>query len=139
MVDITVTPADVLLSSGTSEKVTYGATILQGKSVYKDSSDGKWKLAQADGTADEAGATDYGVALTSGANNQQGLVAKAGAEFDPGVTPTVAEVYVISTTAGGIAPIGDLVSTDKLTIIGYGDTSGNIVFMQGGYSGEAIP
>lgn len=139
MVDLVVTAVDVALITGNSEKVSYGATITQGQSVYLDTTTSTWKLAQADGTAAEAGSAGYGMALSSGASGQEGLVMRAGTTFDPGATPAVAEIYVISATAGGVAPVGDLVSTDKLTIIGYGNTAGNIVFLQSGYTGESIP
>jgi len=130
MVDATVTPANVVKGSDAGlRKVTYGATIAQGKTVYKDNTDGEWKLADADASAATAGAAGIGYALTSGADGQDGVILGEGASspFDPGFTATEGVVYCVSATAGGIAPFGDLVTGDYVTIIGVGDSNGDLV------------
>lgn len=136
MVAITITPANLNVTSGTLESVTFGATILQGDVVYKDSADAKWKLAQCDGTADEAGATDFGIATTGGANNQTGLVWKTG-ELDPGGTAVKGIPYCIGTTPGDIVPFSDLVSTNRVTFLASGNTATDLVSMRNA-TGETI-
>jgi hypothetical protein len=137
MVDLVVVAANVALVAGVAEQVTFGATITQGQSVYLDTADSKWKLAQADGTALEAGSAGFGIALTSGANNQLGLIFTTG-EIDLGVSPALGNAYVISATAGGIAPVEDLVATNRVTYLGYGNTATNLVAMRAA-TGELHP
>ena len=118
MADLIVTAANVALHStaATTELVTYGATITQGQVVYRDTADSKMKLADANVSA--ALATAYGIALTPGDADDKGYVAKAG-PIDLGATLTVGEIYMVSDTAGGIAPEADIATTnDYVTILG---------------------
>jgi len=39
---------------------------------------------------------------------------------------TVGEVYVVSATAGGIAPVGDLVTGNYVTVLGVATTTSNL-------------
>jgi len=39
---------------------------------------------------------------------------------------TVGETYVVSSTSGGIAPIGDLVATNYVSILGIATASDNL-------------
>jgi hypothetical protein len=39
----------------------------------------------------------------------------------------VGQVYVVPRTAGGIAPYSDLLSTDRVTVIGYGKAANQIL------------
>lgn len=137
MADITITPADFNMTTGTLEQVTAGATIAQGDVVYEDSADSKWKLAQSDGTAEEAGTTDFGIAATGAANNQEFLVWKLAGQADIGGVLVKGVQYVISTTPGGMAPYVDLVSTNRVTFLGYGNTATEMVGLRG-YTGETI-
>lgn len=121
MADLTITAAsvDYTSGSGTTENGTAGAAVTIGQAVYKDQQDSKWKLAQNDGTAEEAGAGGIAVALTeSAADGQPITVAKTGT-IDLGATLTVGEIYCLSSTAGGIAPEADSATTnDYITILG---------------------
>lgn len=124
MANPTVTPADVLPSaSGTPVRVTWGATVTQGAIVYKDPATNTWKLAQCDGTAIEAGSSGIGIALTGGSSGQTGLITTRDAAIDPGFTATKAVIYVVSATAGAPGLHSDLVSTNRLTILGIGTTA----------------
>lgn len=126
MADLTITPANVVKGAGAaldSTKVA-GETVTAGKAVYLKSSDNKWWLAQADGTAEEA--TFGGIALHAASANQP-LAVQTSGEITIGATAGVGTVYVVSATAGGIAPLADLVSTNKLSIIGYGKTAALVV------------
>jgi len=39
---------------------------------------------------------------------------------------TVGEVYVVSATAGGIAPVGDLTTGNYVTVLGVATTTSNL-------------
>lgn len=121
MTDLVVTAADVNKVSGNVAHGTAGETIAQGKSVYRKSTDGKWYLAQSDGTAEESGyGVEVGVALTSAAINQP-IVVQISGELDPGVAAAAGIIYCVSETAGGIAPIADITTDSYVTILGVGD------------------
>lgn len=108
-----------------NQSTVFGEAVTAGQAVYLKSSDGKWWLAQCDGTAEEAGSGGVGVALNGGAANQPAAV-QTGGLITIGGTVAATLVYVVSATAGGICPIADLVSTNKLTILGYATTTGVI-------------
>lgn len=118
MADLSITAANVDPGSNVNPDTSYtaGATITAGQAVYIDSSDSDLaKLAQSDGT--EAEAEVKGIALNGASANQPVSIAKSG-DVDMGATLTVGETYVLSQTAGGVAPIADLVSGDYVTHIG---------------------
>ena len=123
MADIIVTAANVVAGSN-AEKVTgtAGASITAGEPVYKDPSDGKLK--PADNTT-EAKAAALGIALHAAEDDQPLTYQKSG-DINPGATVAVGEVYCVSGTAGGIAPVADVTTGDYLTILGYGTTANNI-------------
>ena len=126
MADLNVaTPANVAAASGAVIRaVTAGATITQGQVVYQDSTDSnKYKLAQCDTTAAEAAAV--GIALNAASDGQPLRIITSGG-IDPDATVVVGEVYMVSATAGGIAPIIDLVVGNFPTILGVGTTATNI-------------
>lgn len=126
MADLSITAANVAGTAGewTQEQVTAGATITAGQAVYLDSSASNVaKLAQSDGTAAEA--TVRGIAMCGGASGQPIIIAKSG-DIDLGATLTVGETYVLSETAGGIAPIGDLTTGDYVSHIGVATAADNL-------------
>lgn len=129
---LSITAAQVLLVFGPTKEVVFGATITQGQAVYFDDATGKWKLAQCDGTVAEAGASGHGIALTGGADGQKGIIALPGAKvtLGAGAAPAAGTVYAIGTGAGGINPVADLASTNKVTVLGVG-VGGNAVKMLG--------
>lgn len=126
MADITVTAGNVVEGSGSVNKKTgtSGEAITAGQVVYIKSSDSKLYKAQHDGTAEEAEAV--GVALNSAPGSGQPVTYITAGNLDPGGTVTVGEIYVVSATAGGIAEVSDLVSTNRVTVLGVGTTASNI-------------
>lgn len=129
MADIEVTSADVAVGSGATLKtVVAGATIVAGRALYLDSADGKYKLSIADGSAgaDEAGCD--GISLCGAANGQPLVIAvPSGGNIDLGATLVVGETYVVSAdNQGGIAPIGDLASTNFVIILGIATAADNL-------------
>jgi hypothetical protein len=126
MADLTVTAASVLWTSGTKQTGVAGATVTAGQAVYLDSTTSTLKLAQADGTAAEADAV--GVALHAAGSGQPLVYASQGAVINIGATTTKATTYVVSATAGGVAPQADLISTNKIVRLGYAtDAAGAFV------------
>lgn len=125
MADLTITAGSVAMVSGTTEVMTAGATITAGQAIYKDASDSnKAKLADANDTAAKAAA--YGIALNGASSGQPVSVLRTGV-VNMGATLTVGEIYVVSDTAGGVAPEADLVNTNNfVTILGVGLTAANL-------------
>ena len=126
MADLSITAANVdnvETGNANTERGIAGATITAGQAVYRDASDSnQFKLAD----NDAAGTDDvYGIALNS-ASDEQPLVVQRSGTIDMGGVVAVGTIYVLSSTAGGVAPSTDLVSTDYVTVIGVGVTATNI-------------
>lgn len=127
MADISITAANVAIgTTGTPETGTgtAGETITAGQPVYLKSSDSRlWK---ADCNVSTAEAEVVGVALHGSLAGQPLKYQKSG-EITIGATIAAAETYILSATAGGIAPVADLASSSYLTRIGYGKTTAIMV------------
>lgn len=124
MADITVTAANVTPGSGAGLRYgTAGATITAGQTVYLDTTDNKYKLARANAAST---AQVAGIAL-HGASNNQPLTIHTGGAINIGGTVAVGAIYVLSAAAaGGIAPAADLTTTNRVSVIGVGTTTGII-------------
>lgn len=140
MAALLITAAQVLLVSGPTKDVTFGGMITQGQAIYFDTTSGKWKQAQCDGTPAEAGAAEYGIARSGGSDGQLGVVALPGAKVNLGAAAAAAAgvVYVIEATAGAINPVADMVSTNKVTALALGIGSNTVKLLQGGYDAGAV-
>lgn len=128
MADISITAANVLAGSDAKKRrVTAGATVTAGAALYRDPADGEYKLADADA---EATAGCDGIALTGGADGQPIIVAvpSLGGTINLGATLAVGQTYVVSTTAGGIAPISDMATGDFTSIIGVATSTSILKF-----------
>lgn len=113
---------DVRITSDTTySKVTYGATIAPGDTLYLDTTDNEYKLADANGSATTA--TVAGIALTEGVDGGFGLMATGGSIYLVGATLSVGQAYVLSATAGNIAPESDLIANDYVSHLGYATTA----------------
>lgn len=95
---------------------TAGATITAGKPVYLDTAENKWKLADNNVSALLAGSAGLGIALC-GASDGQPIAVHQGGDINIGATLTVGETYLVSATAGAIAPIADI-STNYVSVLG---------------------
>lgn len=126
MPDLAITAANVTADDGAVNKYigTAGATVTAGQACYVDTANSNvLKLAQSDGTALEA--TVKGIAMHGAASGQPLTLATSG-DIDLGATLTVGATYVLSQTAGGIAPIADLATGDFVSHIGIGDAADNL-------------
>jgi hypothetical protein len=118
-----------------------GEAITVGQAVYYDAATGKWLKAQCDGTAAEAGADGYGIALSSApAANQPLVVALPGhrVTLGAGAAPLAGVVYYIGATAGAINPVGDLASTNKVLPLCIGIGSNKVLILTGAYNAGAV-
>lgn len=123
MADITITAANVV--KGSNAKTKYGvggATIAQGKVLYRDATTGKMLLADAGALATLPLNADYGIAL-QGVSDNQPIEFLTEGDITIGATLVVGETYVVSETAGGIAPIGDLLTGDFTCLVGIAKTT----------------
>lgn len=138
MADLAITAAQVLVTSDTvTASGTAGATITAGQPVYLDAADSKYKLADANASSTTAAAV--GIALHASLDGQPIKIATGGdLTLGAGAAPAVGTTYVLSATAGGIAPNVDAASGWFKTILGVGKT-GNILSMKVFASGQAIP
>lgn len=113
MSDISVTAASVVASAAAQTAWgVAGATITAGQTLYKDAANSNvLKLADADASA--AAANCVGIALNGAASGQPVQYTWDDPDFTPGATLTLSvasakPAYVLSATAGGIAPAADL-------------------------------
>lgn len=124
MADLTVTATSVVNSTAQTSVGIAGETIGAGQPLYLKASDGRLWKAKSSGTAEEA--TVVGVALNGGAVGQAIAYAFAG-NVNIGATTVKTTTYVLSATAGGIAPQADLVGTNRIVRIGHAlDTTGTL-------------
>jgi len=124
MADLSITAADVKKTDTTliAEGIA-GGTVTAGQPVYRDSTaSNKLKAADADALASAAA---VGIAL-HGASADQPLKYAIGGNLTLSSVMTVGAVYVVSTTAGGIAPVADLGSGDYVTLLGIATTATNL-------------
>lgn len=115
MADLSITAANVQKSSTSQvQSGKAGETITAGQSVYLKASD--TSIYKADNNVDAATAAAVGVSLNGAAAGQPINYTTSG-PYTAGGTLVVGETYIVSSTAGGIAPIADI-STNYVTILG---------------------
>jgi len=120
MADITVTAANVkATSNSTAVRVQYGEAIDQGEPVYLKAADSKYWLC--DNVA-AASAAIVGVALTPNIADGYGFVQTTGS-IDLGATLAIGTTYVVSATAGGIAPEADIGTGEFVSILGVASST----------------
>lgn len=116
MADLSITVANVVPGSGARiVNGTSGGTLTAGKTVYLDSADNTYKLADCDGTAEAKNVV--GIAL-NGASAGQPVDVLLEGDLTVGSILTGGIPYFLSPTAGGICPIADIAVGDDYTIIG---------------------
>tara|TARA_R110000822_G_scaffold89133_3_gene206098 strand:- start:454 stop:867 length:414 start_codon:yes stop_codon:yes gene_type:complete len=117
MADITITAASVVRGpTAKLETGTAGATITQGQPVYRDATDGLYKLSDCN-SATAAVRAVRGIALNAASTGQPLTIAKSG-PVTIGATLVAGVAYYLSGTAGGICPVADLTTGDYPTVLG---------------------
>lgn len=123
MADLTQTAANIRRQVTTQRNsVTAGEAITAGMPVYRKAADNEWYKA-ADTSAALANAG--GVALTNAGDGEVLDIATKG-PINLGATLTIGEIYVLSGTAGNVAPVGDLLSGNFVTILGVASTASQL-------------
>lgn len=126
MADLSITAANVIAAAGAITSVgVAGAAITAGDVVYRDASDDKYKLADADSLP--AGVTKVYMALNGAADGQPITVLKSG-DVALGALLTAGSRYYLSGTAGGIAPEADLASGDAVILLGLAKSTTTLAF-----------
>lgn len=116
MADLTVTAANVVNNGGTTANDIAGETITAGQPLYKKTStDSRLYKAENDVNTESAGVV--GISLHAALVGQPIAYAVSG-PINIGAT-TVKGIYALSAAAGGIAPVADLVATNRIVYLGY--------------------
>ena len=132
MTNISQTAANVALgaASTTTKIVQVGEAVTQGMPLYF-ATDGKWY--QCDANDGVAKAVAGAIALSPAAIDSYALVALPATSpgrslVNLGATLAIGEVYAVSATKGAIAPIGDLSSTQFISVLGIATTTALLDF-----------
>ena len=125
MADVTITAASVAPGANAVYRDGIaGATITAGQVCYVDATDGRVKLADANASA--ATATAVGIAVNGASSGQPVRLVVEDDDFTVG--GTVAKgVYVLSGTAGGIAPVADLTTGWYPVVVGVAISTSKMV------------
>jgi hypothetical protein len=137
MADLVLTAANVAAGTGARvEHGTAGAAVTAGQVVYADSATNTYKLADNNsGTADAR--VPAGIALHAAASGQPLAILTAGL-ITIGATVAIGTIYVLSATAGGIAPAADLASGNYSSVLGIATTAA-MIDVNIDTSGVAVP
>jgi len=125
MADVTVTAADVVPGANAVYRDGIaGATVTAGQVCYVDATDGRVKLADANASAATANAV--GIAVNGASSGQPVRLVVEDDDFTVG--GTVAKgVYVLSATAGGIAPVGDVTTGWYPVVLGVAISTSTLI------------
>lgn len=136
MVDLTITPANVLAGTNASKETgTAGQATTAGQLVYKDSTTQKWTLSDTNSATVEA-RQPTGIALNNAATNQPLTVLTKG-DITIGATLTAGTDYYASDTAGGICPRADVGTGEKVTLVGLAKST-TVLGVDFDYSGVTL-
>lgn len=137
--DVSITAASVLASSSAKfQDGIAGASITRGQLVYADAADsGKIKLADANVAAAKG---VLGMAYSDAASGQHVRVILEDPDLTVGGTLSITApggVYVLSATAGGIAPTADLASGSYPVVVLVAKSTTKAIFAPKGLQGSA--
>jgi hypothetical protein len=116
MADLTITAASFVPGANAKTKQGIaGATITQGQPLYVKSSDNRLYAADANSSAETA--LVVGIAANAASAGQPLDYVYDDDDLTVGATLTTTTVYVASATAGGIAPVSDVVAGWYVTVL----------------------
>lgn len=128
MADLAITASAVKAGSNAAVTAgTAGETVTAGQVGYKEASTGKWKLADADHATEEVREPD-GIFL-NGASDGQPVDVLTGGDLTLNAVLTAGTAYYLSPTAGGIAPLADVLTGDDIVLIGLATSTTNLRVM----------
>lgn len=138
MADLSITAANVQQASGAQRATDgiAGETITAGMALYQKSSDSRWWKADSNSATTEQRAASK-IALNN-ASAGQPISLHGEGPINIGGTVVVGTIYVLSATAGGIAPSTDLASGWYTQVIGIGRTTSELD-VQFHSAGVAVP
>jgi hypothetical protein len=126
--DITITAANLTPStSAVTRDGIAGVAITAGQLVYKDTADNKIKLADANG-ASALIRTPIGLASNTAGVGQNVRYIISDPDLTIGATVSNGAAYVLSATAGGIAPIADQTTGWYPCIVAIGISTTKVSF-----------
>jgi hypothetical protein len=116
MADLSITAASFVPGANAKYRQgVAGETVTQGQPLYLRTSDNRLYKADADASAEAA--LVVGIAANAGSAGQVIDYVYEDDDLTVGATMTMANVYVASGTAGGIAPFADFANGDYLTVL----------------------
>lgn len=116
MADLSITAASFVPGANAKYRQgVAGETVTQGQPLYVKSSDNRLYKADADASAEAS--LVVGIASNAGSAGQVIDYVYEDDDLTVGATMTMANVYVTSGTAGGIAPFADFANGDYLTVL----------------------
>ncbi len=126
--DLTITATSVVPSTNAIIRNSVaGAVITAGKLVYKSATD--QKLYTADGDSATAGVRDcVGIAVTTAGIGAPCYYVIEDPALVIGATVVNGTIYVLSATAGGIAPAADLTTGWYATVVAVGTSTTTVAF-----------
>lgn len=126
--DLTITSTSVVPgANAVIREAIAGAAITAGKIVYKSATDGKLYLADCD-SATHAVRDAVGLAISTGATGSRVHYVIEDDDLTIGATVSNGAVYVLSATAGGIAPLADATTGWYPTVVAVGKSSTKVAF-----------
>lgn len=129
MVDFAITASQVLPgtdASATFENGIAGLALTAGQPVFLDAATTTYRPADTNATAPEA--VVRGIVLHAAAVGQPIRVQSGGTlTIGAGAAVPVGGVVVLSATAGGLAPVADLATGHRTTIIGVGGALNSLI------------
>lgn len=127
MADLSITATAVVANAGAVKRSKIaGATITAGQIVYLDPADDRYKLADADMTG--IGAVTGVFMALNGASVGQPLSVLVKGSVTMNAVLTAGTAYYLSPTAGGVAPVADVLSGDNVILLGIAKTTTVLVF-----------
>jgi len=120
MADYSITAANVAWVSGTPIQLSPAVaneSMTAGQAFYFDNSNSQ-QAKKSDANASGKDGFDGIVMQTSVSSGQYFAYAPPGAVINPGCNMTPTDVVILSTNAGGLAPVADLASGSNLTLVG---------------------
>lgn len=116
MADLSITAANFIPGANAKfRQGVAGETVTQGQPLYLKPSDNRLYKADADASAEAA--LVVGIASNAGSAGQMIDYVYEDDDLTVGATMTMANVYVASANAGGIAPFADFANGDYLTVL----------------------
>ena len=130
MADFSITASQVLpgseVAGATFENGIAGVAVTAGQAVFLEAATYTCKLADTNATAPEA--VVRGIALHAAAAGQPLRIQTAGpVTIGAAAAIPVGGVVVLSATAGGLAPVADLATGHRTTIIGIGGANNSLI------------